>query len=256
MNLQLREPKAQIGYKYEDSHGTIESSNNRKHQNKSSESDSNDESDIEGTIDVTKLDTDARKVLNRIACDYGMNDGDFVKHLQMDKRERDTLNEQKLLESQKAQLFGRQSRNERRKAKDNIIKYRPMSPLSYALPTKNENKNESDEDDDERIHRRTPSPQIKPKIEFISSFGAENEEKEQKSSSDSEKFHLNIQNKTKSVKKSINLIRREISMTPTRPIQDKSELKSKKPSLSSDSDSSDNDKELKEYLKRKQSRQL
>jgi hypothetical protein len=187
-----------------------------------------------------------------------MNDGDFVKQLQNEKLERDTLKEQKLLETQKAQLFGRQSRNERRKAKDNKIKYRPMSPLSYALPDVNENKNESDEEKDERTNRRSPSPQIKPKIEFISSFGAENDDRNEESSSNTENFYLSIQNKTNNVKKTINLIRREISMSPTHTIEEKPSLKAKKSSLSSDSDSSNNevDKELKEYLQRKQNRQL
>jgi hypothetical protein len=192
-----KEPKAQIGFNY-DKNTPVAA---RQQADDDDEQDDFDDEDVytfDMALDLDKLTTENKTMLNKYATNYGMIQGDFMKMLMLEKKELDELKEMKQMEANKAQYSGRKSRRERRAYKQQMIlsrMARDVSPLSYLkikLPTDdNDNKESDDEHNRKNKHRhrstsssnsshsRTQSPrQTKSKVLYITSFGtAEDDDK-------------------------------------------------------------------------------
>ena len=103
-----KEPKAQIGFVYED--GNIVSSRsqyvNGKGKAKSPSptfSDDDTDEDLDLALDINKLTSEHKVIINKCATEYGMQYGDYVRMLILDNEEKETLIRNKLLEAEKAQ---------------------------------------------------------------------------------------------------------------------------------------------------------
>ncbi|CAH8430876.1 unnamed protein product [Schistosoma turkestanicum] len=114
-----QEPKAAIGFVYDDSTCFSESSTtNTQPSAPQNDSDSDDEADsdmdIDVELDVSTLTTEARRQLAKSAATYGLHPSDFVRLLDADQQLETELRLAKALEEEKLQLSGRRSRRSRR----------------------------------------------------------------------------------------------------------------------------------------------
>jgi hypothetical protein len=102
-----KEPKAQIGFVYED--GNIVSSKNQYVNPKAVKSpsptfsDDDTDEDLDLALDINKLTSEHKIIINKCATEYGMQYGDYVRMLILDNEEKETLIRNKLLEAEKAQ---------------------------------------------------------------------------------------------------------------------------------------------------------
>ena len=102
-----KEPKAQIGFVYED--GTIVSSSSKANKTMGKKSpspsvtDEENEEDLDLALDVNKLTSEHKAIINKCATNYGMQYGDYVRMLILDSEEKETMIRNKLLEAEKAQ---------------------------------------------------------------------------------------------------------------------------------------------------------
>ena len=145
-----KEPKAQIGFVYEDSSGSavasggasrlVKKTSPKVSDNEDAEDD-NDE-DLDLALNINKLTSEHKVIINKCATNYGMQYGDYVRMLILDNEEKEAIARNKLVEAEKAQYSGRKSRRERRIAKEKRLRGRgSLSPLSYIVrdePSKND----------------------------------------------------------------------------------------------------------------------
>ena len=54
-------------------------------------------------LDITKLNSEDKVILNQTATNYGMEFGDYIRMLILDYDEKETIRKNKLLEAEKAQ---------------------------------------------------------------------------------------------------------------------------------------------------------
>ena len=103
-DVKNREPKAQIGYTYQDSTKTSFSLPNVA-KTKLAESDLSDENeeDLDFNLSIDKLTNENKIILDKCALNYGMENGDYVKCLLMEEEEKEKIKQNKLLEEEKAQ---------------------------------------------------------------------------------------------------------------------------------------------------------
>ncbi|GAB6031738.1 hypothetical protein CHUAL_009481 [Chamberlinius hualienensis] len=161
----LSDKKAAIGYVYEDSTNYPAIS---KDEEEKKESD--DEIDLDVTVDVGAISVDQAKEMNDHSLKYGMNGDDFITLMTRDKEEAESLRLAKEAEEEKAMYSGRKSRRERRAFREKKLLGRKISPPSYAAresPTKQNRRSRS------TSHSRSRSPVDDGKITFITSFGGE-----------------------------------------------------------------------------------
>jgi arginine/serine-rich splicing factor 16 len=197
-NKKSKEPKAQIGFIYEDSNNTSSTKSQLKNNldnNKKSlsppppqsqpqvVSDEENEEDLDLALDINKLTSEHKVIINKCATNYGMQYGDYIRMLILDNEEKESIIRNKLLEAEKSQYSGRKSRRERRVAKEKRLRERgSLSPLSYIVksevaPPPINDKSSDDDDDDyhkKKRHRSksgSPASNSKNKILFITSFG-------------------------------------------------------------------------------------
>ncbi len=100
-----KEPKAQIGFVYEDSSGPISRNQfvaSKKSPSPSVSDEENDE-DLDLALDINKLTSEHKVIINKCATNYGMQFGDYVRMLILDNEEKETIIRNKLLEAEKAQ---------------------------------------------------------------------------------------------------------------------------------------------------------
>lgn len=104
--------KAQIGYNYEENaignkHNNNANNNHHKEPFRKSPSpdlfDLDNDDDLDLQVDVTKLTSEEKTILNKHAIKYGMESGDFVRMLIIDHDEKEAIKQNKLLEAEKAQ---------------------------------------------------------------------------------------------------------------------------------------------------------
>lgn len=103
----IREPKAQIGYVYQDSSvGTfasqMQSISGRKSPTLEDLSEESEE-DLDLAVDISKLTAEHEAILNKSGAKYGMDNGDYMRMLILDNEERESIKKNKLLEAEKAQ---------------------------------------------------------------------------------------------------------------------------------------------------------
>ena len=76
-------------------------------RNKSPESDHSDdaenEEDLDLALDIQKLTSEHKVILNKCATNYGMEFGDYIRMLIMESEEKEKIKQNKLLEAEKAQ---------------------------------------------------------------------------------------------------------------------------------------------------------
>ncbi|CAF1313841.1 unnamed protein product, partial [Didymodactylos carnosus] len=185
------EKKAEIGFLYDDS--AIPSTSKKQPQHSTmlagdNDTDSEDEDDtfdLDLQIDVDQLTSDSKAIFNKCAMSYGMEFGDFVRMLILDKEELEIIRENKLIEQEKQQFSvkGRKARRERRLAKEKRLRERDFSPPSYmARELPKHNPYESTlRDQKSRSKSRSQSPvgpPVKEKIQFITAFGGSDDEQQ------------------------------------------------------------------------------
>jgi len=130
----IREPKAQIGYVYQDSTGS--SYKPRLAETVAAEpvlqaaADRDLEEDLDMALEIDKLTNEHKVILNKCATNYGMDYGDYIRLLIVESEEKEKVKMCKLIEAEKAQYSGRKSRRERRIVKERLRRDRgDMSPL-------------------------------------------------------------------------------------------------------------------------------
>ncbi|KAJ0176146.1 hypothetical protein K1T71_008320 [Dendrolimus kikuchii] len=163
-----------IGYNYNDP-GAQPSSSNGPEIKKVDQKDSDEDSDLEIidvdlSIDVNKMEPLQAHELNAVGPLYGMAGCDLFSFLTGDAD--DAEHQKQLLreEKEKAMFSGRKSRRERRAHRDKKLATRVMFPPSYAAPSTQPVRSPS------RSVSRTPSPDTGENIQFITSFGGEEDE--------------------------------------------------------------------------------
>jgi len=194
-----KEPKAQIGYVYQDS--TPNYIHPHAVGNKSPGSDASDhaenDEDLDLALEIEKLTAEHKVILNKCAINYGMDYGDYIRMLVLDKEEKEKIKMNKLLEAEKAQYSGRKSRRERRIVKERLRKERgDISPLSYVIAKSPEKENNSSRSQSRsrsnsssrskkksRFRSRSPSESKKNAVHFITSFGGDDHDEDAKHSS-------------------------------------------------------------------------
>lgn len=100
-----REPKAQIGYVYQDSTGSSNYSNftvNQRQPEQPVEPIKEDE-DLDLALDTDQLTGEHKGILNKCATSFGMEYGDYIRMLILDDEEKEKIKMNKLLEAEKAQ---------------------------------------------------------------------------------------------------------------------------------------------------------
>ncbi|CAF0935138.1 unnamed protein product [Brachionus calyciflorus] len=283
-----KDPKAQIGYAYQDSShveppptvpikptSLAYSNKPNFHQAKlglNGESDEEEEKDLDLVLDITKLTSDEKVILNKKATDYGMEFGDYVRMLIVDNEEKEALKRSKEIELEKSQYSGRKSRRERRIAKEARLRERgSLSPLSFIVPETKEKKEESDQSDSRSSSssscRKKRKGSESPRACFITSFGQDvDEEANSELNSISKEIDLPKTSKIDETKANLKRLKQIISRSMSRSrsrsksvekveFKKKSQIIIKQKSSSSSSDSSsDEEKALEKYLKRKQIR--
>jgi splicing factor, arginine/serine-rich 16 len=105
-----REPKAQIGYTYEDSTGTsnyqktFEENKKTINQNEPLEEEGEEEEeDLDIALDIDKLTPENKVILNTCATNYGMQYGDYIHMLLLDNEEKEMIKRNTVIEQEKAQ---------------------------------------------------------------------------------------------------------------------------------------------------------
>lgn len=102
-----RDPKAQIGYTYQDSTPNYSNFNqfqaNQKLMDADKEADKKDEEDLDAELDINKLTSEHKTILNKCAINYGMENGDYTRMLTLEDEEKEKIKMNKLLEAEKAQ---------------------------------------------------------------------------------------------------------------------------------------------------------
>ncbi|GBP34930.1 hypothetical protein EVAR_26521_1 [Eumeta japonica] len=176
----LHEKKGQgaaIGYNYSDPSSQPSCSTGPEVSKPKVEEESDDDSDLEIidvdlSIDVNKMEASQAHELNAVGPQFGMAGCDLFSFLTGDA---DDAEHQKQLirdEKEKAMFSGRKSRRERRAHRDKKLATRVLSPPSYAaLPTgplATVVRSPSPAS-------RTPSPAPPERIQFITSFGGDDE---------------------------------------------------------------------------------
>lgn len=71
---------------------------------KQASSDEESDEDLDLALDVNKLLSEDKVILNKCATSFGMEFGDFVRMMILDNEEKETLKRNKLLEAEKAQF--------------------------------------------------------------------------------------------------------------------------------------------------------
>ncbi|XP_050668825.1 CLK4-associating serine/arginine rich protein isoform X2 [Leptidea sinapis] len=142
------------------------------------EEDSDDESefeiiDVDLSIDVNKMEASQAHALNAVGPQFGMAGCDLFSFLTGDADDAEHQKQMLREEKEKALFSGRKSRRERRAHRDKRLPTLPTSPPSYAA--KPEARDCSDHSPT-HSHSKSPSPEPE-NIEFITSFGPEDEEK-------------------------------------------------------------------------------
>lgn len=174
-SLEKKGTGAAIGYNYNDP-GTQPSCSTG--LNNKTEDDSDDESDldiidVDLCIDVNKMESSQAHELNALGPKYGMAGCDLFSFLTADA---DDVDHQKQLlreEKEKAMYSGRKSRRERRAHRDKRLSTRVgTSPPSYAAPSEKSLLVPSRSPS----KSRSPSPKGAEKIEFITSFGGDEDD--------------------------------------------------------------------------------
>ena len=103
MSMTKREPKAQIGYTYDGSPAPATASDTHKSSDpldSDNELDANEDLDL--AFEIDKLTAEHKVILNKNACNYGMEFGDYVRMLIVENEERESLRRNKLLDAEKA----------------------------------------------------------------------------------------------------------------------------------------------------------
>ncbi len=270
-----------------------------------------DEDDLDFELDYDKLTVEDESVLNKCALNYGLREDEFCRILHVEAEEREQLKQNKLLEEEKAQYSGRSSRRERRLAKDKRLKEQQKRAsndhnllcfiVKDTSQVKDEENEQSGDDDDEepttskfssrneacrkntsKNWKKQPSLSLENNVTFITSFGAEEAEEEEKvkthesqsldlSSTSSFSSRLDAQSRSnlKRLKEEISSPSRSRSLSPisnstTRfatTLFDKSVPKTQKQyskenisSSNSDEDGENEEIALRNYLKRRQNR--
>lgn len=112
-------------------------------------------------LDIKNLSSENKRILNKYACEYGMEFGDFVRLILLECEEKEELKKEKELEAERAQLSGRKSRRERRLAKEKRLRERGFAEypncsdpasLSYSLIEKDKSGGEKDSDESDGKH--------------------------------------------------------------------------------------------------------
>ncbi|XP_015905865.1 CLK4-associating serine/arginine rich protein [Parasteatoda tepidariorum] len=180
----LLDKKVAIGYVYEDSTGSPTRSSIMKDMEEDDEENEEDKEDdlsdldLDVTIDVSVLTPAQSAEMNEHSTKYGMVDDDFITYLLQDKEEADQLRLAREIEEEKAMYSGRKSRRERRALREKKLAGRKItSPPSYAAresPTYAPMRHSTSKS-------RSRSPPEAGKIMFITSFGGEVSDGEQKS---------------------------------------------------------------------------
>ncbi|XP_063625214.1 CLK4-associating serine/arginine rich protein [Cydia splendana] len=168
---------AAIGYNYNDPGAQPSCSNPTGPDVKKTEQpeDSDDDSDLEIidvdlSIDVNKMEASQAHELNSVGPLFGMAGCDLFSFLTGDAD--DAEHQKQLLreEKEKAMFSGRKSRKERRAHRDKKLQHRVVSPPAYAAPRANSETARSVS----RSASRSPEPA--PQIQFITSFGQDDDE--------------------------------------------------------------------------------
>lgn len=167
--------KAAIGFVYEDTTTIPEEPAEEPQDESESSSDSDSEMDLDLTVDIMALSTEAQNEINLVGRGYNLGKQDFIKFLARDIEEAQEMRIAKEQEEEKAMFSGRKSRRERRLLREKRLMGRKLSPPSYAA-------RESPSYDDYRSKSssRSPSPANQGKVEFITSFGVESEDDDNK----------------------------------------------------------------------------
>ena len=103
----IREPKAQVGYVYQDSSvGTFASQMQSISVRKSptiEDLSEDSEEDLDLAVDISKLTSEHEALLNKSGSKYGMENGEYMRMLALDHEEKESIKKNKLLEAEKAQ---------------------------------------------------------------------------------------------------------------------------------------------------------
>ena len=103
--METREPKAQIGYVYQDSTGGSSYSNFAASQKQAEQpvEPVKEEEDLDLALDIDQLTSEHKGILNKCAMSFGMEYGDYARMLTLDDEEKEKIKMNKLLEAEKAQ---------------------------------------------------------------------------------------------------------------------------------------------------------
>ncbi|CAH8498919.1 unnamed protein product [Dicrocoelium dendriticum] len=124
-----QEPKAAIGFVYEDStapvsQGTAPAPDPVAAEDSESDGEADSDMDIDVELDLATLGADGRRQLAQSAATFGLHPTDFVRLLNADQQLETELRLAKALEEEKLQLAGRKSRRARRLLKERRAKER------------------------------------------------------------------------------------------------------------------------------------
>ncbi|XP_070577544.1 CLK4-associating serine/arginine rich protein-like [Ptychodera flava] len=186
----LAKERASIGFVYEDSTSAIEDQGggngkdaNNGDQDQDDEDDDDDDHDeidsdidIDVDLDVDSLTEEQTSEVNSFGVNYGMDPSEYVRQLKKDKEEIEALRRAREEEEEKAMYSGRKSRRERRALIEKRLKGRKISPPSYARrdsPTYQPYRHSASKSSS---RSRSRTPENVGKMEFITSFGDEEEE--------------------------------------------------------------------------------
>ncbi|XP_077966122.1 CLK4-associating serine/arginine rich protein-like isoform X1 [Styela clava] len=185
----LAQGRATIGYNYEvDKNNSSDSISKRKAGDDDEEEEDDDKDDFDITAELeeipplSEISMEAITALDDIGVkSYSLRRGGFGDCLLDDQDYIDKIGAAKALESEKQKFSGRKSRRERKLLKDERLKGRKISALSYVQQESSSTSSESSEDasssestnsnssdEDEKSKRKS-----KGNIEYITSFGGE-----------------------------------------------------------------------------------
>ena len=182
LKKKLAEKKSAIGYNYDDNDG--KSSKNDDETSSESGDDSDDEEfeDLDTIVFVDQLDLDMCERVNIVAKKYGIKSGAFMKFMQADKAEADRLRIAKEIENEKSMFVGRKSRRERKVLiQQRLLILRSINmddcEVDHFAGEEKQQKNKSDSSSAENDDDDDSKSEIEEgKIEFITSFGNDEDE--------------------------------------------------------------------------------
>nr|XP_002126056.1 CLK4-associating serine/arginine rich protein isoform X1 [Ciona intestinalis] len=223
----LAPSRATIAFNYDSvNEGTSNNYNKHNHPQNAESEDESDEDFLDDVEDIPlqhQFNQDVLNDLDRFSIEFGMFSSDFSTFLSNDFKAYMKLTQAKAVEHEKHKMAGKKSRRERRQARDVKLRNRVIGRLSYMQSSNDSDKSkdsDSNSSEDERP-KHGQSGEDGEEIEFITSFGENNNESsEQKNSKQksthSDKVKSNHQKKSYSSSESKSRSRQSHSRSWTR----------------------------------------